>query len=372
MQWLKTERDTLLRPLQIVSGIVERRHTLPILANVLMTKKGAECAFLATDLELQITTHVANIAPVISDGADEEAAITVSARKLCDILRAVPSGEVMLALADQRLTIHAGKSRFVLQTLAAEEFPTMAQATEFSPALTVAQKTFRQLLGCTYFAMAQQDVRYYLNGMLLVIEAQKLTVVATDTHRLACASVEVDSAAPQEMIIPRKTILELQRLLEERDAPLEIDYAPGQVRFRFGQVALISKLVDGKFPDFRRVIPQGYTRSFTLKRETFQQALIRAAILTSDKFKGVRCSIMPSTLKIISTNADQEEAHEELDISYDGEAIEIGFNVTYLLDVLANVKADTLHFSLGDASASALMTLPGNADFQYVVMPMRI
>jgi DNA polymerase-3 subunit beta len=368
MQLVKTERDNLLRPLQTVSGIVERRHTLPILANLLITKNGPDVSFLSTDLELQITTRAD-----FGVGA-EQIATTVAARKLLDILRAMPSGSVSLTLNDKRLTVQSGKSRFALQTLVAEEFPTVAQAKDFGARLSVPQRTFRQLLGMVHFAMAQQDIRYYLNGMLLVVDGDQLMAIATDGHRLAFSSMKTEQAfARQEVIIPRKTILELQRLLEDIDDPLEIDIAPTQVRFTFGQVEVVSKLVEGKFPDFQRVIPKGYKNAFTIGREELQRSLQRAAILTSDKFKGVRCLVEPGQMKIMSTNADQEEAQEELEIAYQGDALDIGFNVTYLLDVLANLKVDTLEISLGsEATSSALITIPENEQFKYVVMPMRI
>jgi DNA polymerase-3 subunit beta len=367
MQLVKTERDNLLRPLQTVSGIVERRHTLPILANLLIAKQGADVSFLSTDLELQITTRAG-----FGTGS-EQASTTVAARKLLDILRAMPDGEVSLTLSDKRLTVQSGKSRFALQTLAADEFPTVAQAKDFGASLSVPQKNFRQLLGMVHFAMAQQDIRYYLNGMLLVVDGDRLMAVATDGHRLAYASTGLDESFPrQEVIVPRKTILELQRLLEDIDDPLKIEIAATQAKFTFGQVELVSKLVEGKFPDFQRVIPKGYKNAFTIGRDELQRSLQRAAILTSDKFKGVRCLISPGQMKILSTTADQEEAQEELEIAYDGDSLDIGFNVTYLLDALANLKVDTLQISLGDSTASALVTIPDNDTFKYVVMPMRI
>jgi DNA polymerase-3 subunit beta len=367
MQLVKTERDNLLRPLQTVSGIVERRHTLPILANLLITKNGADVSFLSTDLELQITTRAD-----FGVGSDQ-VATTVAARKLLDILRAMPPGEVALDLSDKRLTVRSGKSRFALQTLAADEFPTVNQSTDFGASLSVPQKTFRQLLGMVHFAMAQQDIRYYLNGMLLVVDGDQLMAVATDGHRLAFSSMKIEGSFPrQEVIIPRKTILELQRLLEDIDDNLKIDIAPTQVKFTFGQIELVSKLVEGKFPDFQRVIPKSHKNTFLIGREELQRSLQRAAILTSDMFKGVRCLIEPGQLKIMSTNADQEEAQEELEIAYQGDSVDIGFNVTYLLDVLANLKVDNLEVSLGDANSSALITIPENEEFKYVVMPMRI
>jgi DNA polymerase III subunit beta len=368
MQLVKTQRDTLLRPLQIVSGIVERRHTLPILANILIRKDGEKVSFLSTDIEVQITTH----ANVGSGG--EVAAITVAARKLLDILRALPdSGDVSLSLANKRMTVQSGKSRFALQTLAAEEFPTVAQAEHYNAKVTLPQKTLKHLFNMVHFSMAQQDIRYYLNGLLLVVDGKNVIAVATDGHRLAFCQVETDqNFQRQEVIIPRKTILELQRLLEDQDNPVELEIANNQVKLCFDNVELISKLVEGKFPDYTRVIPKGYKNNFTIDRQVLLHSLQRAAIMTSDKFKGVRCIASPGSLKISSTNADQEEAVEELEIDYGGDSVDIGFNVTYLLDVLNNLKCDSINIALGDANSSALITVPDNADFKYVVMPMRI
>ncbi|MEC4720578.1 DNA polymerase III subunit beta [Noviherbaspirillum sp. CPCC 100848] len=368
MQLVKTQRDTLLRPLQIVSGIVERRHTLPILANILIRKDGEKVSFLSTDIEVQITTH----ADVGVGG--EVAATTVAARKLLDILRALPdSGDVTLSLANKRMTVQSGKSRFSLQTLAAEEFPTVAQAEQFNAKVTLPQKTLKHLFNMVHFSMAQQDIRYYLNGLLLVVDGKNVIAVATDGHRLAFCQVETDQDfARQEVIIPRKTILELQRLLEDSDQTVDLEIANNQVKLSFADIELISKLVEGKFPDYTRVIPKGYKNNFTIDRQTLLHSLQRAAIMTSDKFKGVRCIISPGSLKISSTNADQEEAVEELEIDYGGDSIDIGFNVTYLLDVLNNLKGDNVNIALGDANSSALVTVPENGDFKYVVMPMRI
>jgi len=368
MQLVKTQRDTLLRPLQIVSGIVERRHTLPILANILIRKDGEKVSFLSTDIEVQITTHAD-----VGSGA-EAAATTVAARKLLDILRALPeSGDVTLTLANKRMTVQSGKSRFALQTLAAEEFPTVAQAEHYNAKVTLPQKTLKHLFNMVHFSMAQQDIRYYLNGLLLVVDGKNVIAVATDGHRLAFCQIETDqNFTRQEVIIPRKTILELQRLLEDLENPVDLEIANNQVKFRFDDIELISKLVEGKFPDYTRVIPKGYKNNFTIDRETLLRSLQRAAIMTSDKFKGVRCIIAPGSLKISSTNADQEEAMEELEIDYGGDSVDIGFNVTYLLDVLNNLKCDNVNIALGDANSSALITVPDNADFKYVVMPMRI
>ena len=368
MQLVKTHRDTLLRPLQIVSGIVERRHTLPILANILIRKDGERVSFLSTDIEVQITTHA-----MVGVGSDV-AATTVAARKLLDILRALPdSNDVSLTLANKRMTVQSGKSRFALQTLGAEEFPTVAQAEHYNAKVTLPQKTLKHLFNMVHFSMAQQDIRYYLNGLLLVVDGKNVIAVATDGHRLAFCQVETEQEFErQEVIIPRKTILELQRLLDDNDEPVQIEIANNQVKLTFADIELISKLVEGKFPDYTRVVPKGYKNNFTIGRDALLRSLQRAAIMTSDKFKGVRCIVTPGSMKVSSTNADQEEALEEIEIDYGGDSVDIGFNVTYLLDVLNNLKSDSVNIALGDANSSALITVPENPDFKYVVMPMRI
>ena len=367
MQLVKAARDALLKPLQVVSGIVERRQTLPILANILVSKDGERVSFTATDLEIQIQT-TAEI------GAGKDAgAITVAARKLVDILRALPESDVALTLTGKKLAIQSGKSRFNLQTLAAEEYPTVAQA-EFSADFALPAATLKYLLSMVHFSMAAQDIRYYLNGMLLVVEGSTVRAVATDGHRLAMCEVSKDGGATGkiEAIIPRKTILELMRLLPDSEDPVRVQMAANQVKLSFGPIELISKLVEGKFPDYQRVIPANNTKTFAIGREDLMHALQRAAILTTDKFKGVRMVLASGSLKITSTNADQEEAQEELEIDYAGEGLDIGFNVTYLLDVLGNLKSEQIRFALGDTLGSALITMIDSEKFKYVVMPMRI
>jgi len=366
MQLVKASRDALLKPLQVVSGIVERRQTLPILANILVRKDGERVSFTATDLEIQIQTSAD-----IGAGKDA-AATTVAARKLVDILRALPEADVALSLSNRKMAIASGRSRFNLQTLAAEEFPTVAQA-EFTADFTLPASTFKYLLSMVHFAMAQQDIRYYLNGMLLVVEGETVRAVATDGHRLALCEVAKDGASSKiEAIIPRKTVLELSRLLPDSDDPVRVQMAANQVKFSFADIELVSKLVEGKFPDYQRVLPAANTKVFAIGREDLMHALQRAAILTTDKFKGVRMVLATGSLKITSTNADQEDAQDELEIDYTGDGLDIGFNVTYLLDVLANLKTEQIRFSLGDALGSALITMPDSERFKYVVMPMRI
>lgn len=415
MQFIQAGRDAILKPLQAVAGIIERRPVTPILANVLLRRNGSEISFLACDSEIQIETS----APIAAAGG-EISATTLSARKWLDVLRSLPEdAQVSLNLQDRRAAIRAGRSRFTLQTLDATDFPVMPVAA-YSASFELTQRQLRHLFRLVHFAMAQQDVRYYLNGLLLVVDADQVTAVATDAHRLSYCRTDIpgagnvrqeaaadevaavsddapgvvqepeavslsadsgpfaesaDEPAPvicSEVILPRKTVLELQRLLTDSDDPVRIDMAINQVRLRFGELELVSRIVEGKFPDYQRVIPQGYTRRIELAREVLAASLARASILTTDKFKGVRLSLSPGTLKIQTTNAEQEEAVDEIEVEYDGEPLEIGFNVAYLLDVLANIDAGTVQMAFGDSGSSALLTIPGNEDFRYVVMPMRI
>ena len=364
----KAKRDELLAPLSAVSGIIERRHTLPILSNVLIERSGDALGFLATDIEIQIAARSAIPASA------ETRAVTVGARKLLDILRALPDGaEVTLQQQDKRLQVKAGKSRFALQTLAAEDFPRLARPAGDAANFKLEQKALRRLLSLVQYAMAQQDIRYYLNGLLMVVEEGSLKLVATDGHRLAYAALKLGGELPrQEVIVPRKTVLELTKLLAESDEPVNIELSGTQAAFSFGTIELVSKLIDGKFPDYTRVIPTGHKNKLQAGREPLRQALQRAAILSNEKFRGVRWVVGDGSLKIVSSNAEQEEAHEELEVDYKGDSLDIGFNVNYLLDVLNNVAGEGIDCAFGDAASSALITYGSEKDFKYVVMPMRI
>jgi DNA polymerase-3 subunit beta len=368
MVLVKAKRDEILGPLSAVSGIIERRHTLPILSNVLIDRAADALSFLATDIEIQITAR-SNLA-----ATEEARSLTVGARKLVDILRALPeSAEVTLQQQDKRLLVKAGKSRFTLQTLPAEDFPRLAKPAGEAARFSLGQKSLRRLLGLVQYAMAQQDIRYYLNGLLMVVEDRGLKLVATDGHRLAFASLMLEADLPrQEVIVPRKTVLELSKLLAETDDEVKIELSSTQAAFSFGSVELVSKLVDGKFPDYTRVIPTQHKNKLQIEREPLRQALLRAAILSNEKFRGVRWVLADGSLKIVSSNAEQEEAHEELEVKYSGDALDIGFNVNYLLDVLNNVSGNEIECAFGDSSSSALISYSSEKDFKYVVMPMRI
>lgn len=368
---LKTRKDILLKPLQAAVGVVERKHTLPILSNVLIEADRNRVAFVATDLELQITTWMEDESAEIA----AQTAFTVSARKLLDICRSLPDSEALnLDLDGEQLKLKAGKSRFSLQTLPARDFPKLQIADGEGISFSLPQGRLRHLLGRVQYAMAVQDIRYYLNGMLMSLQGDKLIVASTDGHRLAvdASKLEQPPEGGMDVILPRKTVQELIKLLSDNDEPVHIQMASGQVVIRHPSFELRSKVVDGKFPDWQRVVPTGYGMSFHIQRQRLGQALNRAAILTNEKYRGVRLALTEGSLRIVCSNNEQEEAQEELDIEYAKEPLDIGFNVQYLQDVLNNIDADTVTCSFGDPTSSMLITLPGEDHFRYVVMPMRI
>lgn len=364
---LQAERDALLKPLQAVTGIVERRHTLPILSNVLLENVHGQTNILATDLEIQINTSGPH-----SEAGDFR--ITTNAKKLQDILRALPdSSLVALDWAQNRLTLKAGKSRFALQTLPAEDFPLMSVGENVSAAFSLPQEAFKNMLSQVQYSMAVQDIRYYLNGLLMQVEGDQLRLVATDGHRLAYSSTTIDADLPKaEVILPRKTVLELFKLLNHPAEPITVELLNNQVRFRCNDTVIVSKVVDGKFPDFNRVIPLDNDKIFLVNRSQLLGALERAAILANEKFRGARLLLAPGLLSVVCSNNEQEEAREELEIAYQGGELEVGFNISYLMDVLRNVHADDMQLAFGDANRSTLFTIPNNPNFKYIVMPMRI
>lgn len=370
MKLVQIKRDALLKPLQAVTGIVEKRHTLPILSNVLIERKQEKLLLVATDLEIQISTGFA----IEGKKSGEDTKLTVSARKLQDILRALPEdAEAALEAQNNRLQVRAGKSRFNLQTLPANDFPVLADPGNQLAKISMSQKQLRDLLLLVQYAMAQQDIRYYLNGLLLVLEGKHVRVIATDGHRLSYASgQQQQEQEKREVILPRKAVQELAKLLADSEDPVEVELYASQVVFRFANVELVTKVIDGKFPDYSRVIPTNYQKHITLERAQLLQSLQRAAILSNEKFRGVRWVLTAGSLRISCTNNEQEEAQEELEIAYTGEPLDVGFNITYLLDVLNNVQDETVECAFGDANSSMLITLPKNSEFRYVVMPMRI
>ncbi len=371
MLLIKTNKDTLLKPLQTVTGIVERRQTLPILSNVLIQQNQEKTSFLTTDLEIQIKTTT------VHDSSDHpNFSLTVAAKKLQDILRSLAGDpEVTLTRKDDHLQVKSGHSAFNLQILPAEDFPEIAEEAKSEVVVTLKQKDLKKLLHHVQFAVAQQDIRYYLNGLLLLIEQQHLIGVGTDGHRLAYIANDLDgNHDKQEVILPRKAVFELSKLLSDSDDPVEIDYFQNKIRFSFSDIVLTSKVIDGKFPDYNRVIPTKNTKQFEINRLVFLQALQRVSILSnqSEKFRGVRLIITPNSLRIVCKNNEQEEAQEELEIGYQDESIDISLNITYLLDLLNNVDTETVQCAFEGPNSSVLITIPGNEEFKYIVMPMRI
>lgn len=368
MLLMKINKEEFLKPLQSVAGIVERRHTLPILSNVLIQIGNQNIAFVATDLEIQITAMLEN------KQDNSESAITVSAKKLQDIVRALPeNSEISFSSKDSRLQLRAGKSQFNLQTLPAEDFPKLALSDELVSEISISQTMLKQLFNQVQYAMAQQDIRYYLNGLLLVLEPGFVKVVATDGHRLSLASMSMETINQSaEAILPRKTVTELIKLLGDTEEEVKINLGKNLVTFTFGNINLVSKVIEGKFPDYNKVIPSNYNNHVVLDRLTMLHAMQRASILSNEKFRGVRMVLTQNSMRVICNNTEQEEAEEELEIEYVDEPLDIGFNVTYLLDVLNNINTKEVDCSFGDANSSCLITVPGDDRFKYVVMPMRI
>ena len=364
---IKIDRGLLLKPLGNVSGIVEKRHALPILSNLLLESQQGKLKFTATDLEMQISTH-------IKTELTDDFQITVSAKKLFDITRALPEdSKIDIQIEENKVTVKAKKSRFNLQTLPSQDYPVMKKDEKDAVELQVPQKDFKALLKQVDFAMAQQDIRYYLNGLLIEVKEKNINIVGTDGHRLSFTSLALKTPTkPIQVIVPRKTIVELVKLLNDTDDPLEISFSTNQVNFKFNDIDLITKIIDGKFPDYNRVIPDGHNNIFNIDRSLLLDSMLRASILSNDKYRGIRMVVEDNNLKLVSNNSEQEQAEEELEIDYKGDKIDIGFNVTYLIDVLTNIQSNQLTIAFNDSSSSCLVTIPNNEKYKYVVMPMRI
>ncbi len=359
-------REALLKPLQAVIGVVERRQTMPILSNVLIIAKDGQLAVTATDLEVELVAETD-----VETESDGE--ITVSGRKLLDICRALPEGaDVNVSLSGEKLSVRTGRSKFNLVTLPAAEFP-VVEDIKAGQTITVSQEALGRLIDKTHFSMAQQDVRYYLNGMLLETGGSQLRAVATDGHRLALCQVDLDGEEldEQQVIVPRKGVLELQRLLSGEGA-LNIELGSNHVRIQLDGIRFTSKLIDGRFPEYDRVIPKESSNELKADRTEFKSALQRTAILSNEKYRGIRLVIRDSGVVLQAHNPEQEEAEEELAVEYSGEDIEIGFNVNYLLDALGAVEGDDVTLSVQDSNSSCLIRQPGKDDCTFVVMPMRL
>lgn len=364
---LTLSRDQLLKPLQQVAGVVEKRQTLPVLSNILLVVDGGKLSMTGTDLEVEL------VARQDLDGNFQDGEITVPARKLLDICKSLPANaDVELKLDNQKLTVKSGKSRFSLSTLAASEFPNLEENVgNFS--FTISKANLKKVIDKTAFAMAQQDVRYYLNGMLFEVRQGVLRTVATDGHRLAmCDELAIADGEKVQVIVPRKGVLELSRLLNDLDGDITVTLGSNHIRVSGGNVTFTSKLIDGKFPDYERVLPKGGDKIVLANRDELRQSMQRAAILSNEKYRGVRVQLSSGSLKILANNPDQEEAEEEVSVEYAGNSLEIGFNVSYLLDVLNTLNEATVQLTFGDSNSSALVQEQEGRDAQYVVMPMRL
>ena len=361
------DRETLLKPLQQVIGVVERRQTLPVLGNLLMVADNNGLVITATDLEVEIQSRV-------GIEIDEPGEITLPARKLVDICKALPEGaRIQFSITDQKAQIRSGKSRFTLATLPAADFP-LVENIKGDCSFTIPQNRLKELIERTQFSMAQQDVRYYLNGLMLEISNGLLRGVATDGHRLALCDMPVDIRVSEtrQVIVPRKGIQELLRLLESNDELVQVDVGSNHIGISNADIRFSSKLVDGRFPDYDRVVPKGGDKLVLADRELLRQALSRTSILSNEKYRGIRLNLEKNIIKIQAHNPEQEEADEEFEVDYAGAGLEIGFNVTYLLDVLSSVRSDHVEITLSDSNSSCLMREPGTEQYRYVVMPMRL
>ncbi|KAA5942073.1 DNA polymerase III subunit beta [Pantoea sp. Bo_2] len=361
------EREQLLKPLQQVSGPLGGRPTLPILGNLLLQVTEGSLLLTGTDLEMEMVARVA------LTQAHEPGSTTVPARKFLDICRGLPDGaEITLALEGDRMLVRSGRSRFSLSTLPASDFPNLddwQSEVEF----TLPQATLKRLIEATQFSMAHQDVRYYLNGMMFETEGEELRTVATDGHRLAVCSMPIGQALPSHsVIVPRKGVIELLRLLDGGENPLQVQIGGSNIRAHVGDYIFTSKLVDGRFPDYRRVLPKNPDKVLEAGCDLLKQAFARAAILSNEKFRGVRLYITENQLKITANNPEQEEAEEMLDVSYNGTELEIGFNVSYVLDVLNALKCENVRLLLTDSVSSVQIEDVASPAAAYVVMPMRL
>ena len=361
------EKETLLNPLQQVIGAVEKRQTMPALSNVLLRTTENTLTLTATDLEIELVSHVAMV-------IDEPGEITVPARKLLDICKSLPNDSLInFSVKDAKALVQSGRSRFSLATLPAADFPALDNISSVH-SFEIAQKTLSDIIDKTAFAMAQQDVRYYLNGLMLEISSNYLRAVATDGHRLAYCEKETtaDIADIKQVILPRKGVLELVRLLNNSDDIAKITLGSNHLQVEFDGLRLTSKLIDGRFPDYNRVIPTDGNNVISADRDQLRQALIRASILSNEKYRGIRLILEKNLVKLQAQNPDQEEADVELEVDYNGDDIEIGFNVNYMLDVLNVTQSDTVNAALRDSNSSFLLTYPDQDDCKYVIMPMRL
>ena len=360
-------REELLPVLQIVCGVVERRQTLPILSNLLVSVDEKSLRFTATDMEVELSDTIEKPFGIAGEA-------TLPARKLLDICRTLPEDAVInIDLGNERAQVNSGKSRFTLSTLPSREYP-LIELNDAQAEFTISQGRLKSLLDKTAFAMAQQDVRYYLNGLLLELDGNKIRAVATDGHRLALSDAinETKLEQPLQIIIPRKGVLELTRLLKDNDEEIKVQISANHIRINQHPLQFTSKLIDGKFPDYSRVVPETGKTPVLADRESLRQSLTRASILSNEKYRGVRILLEKGKLKAIAHNPEQEEAEEEIEVEYQGNDLEIGFNVSYLLDALGIIKTGKVKITINDPNSSCLLLPEDNEDTKYVVMPMRL
>ena len=367
---LTIKRESIIQPLTYVNSVVERRQTLPILANAYLKLEDNRMWITGTDLEVEITTSIDNI------GVDEEGECTITAQKFLDICRALPDdAQIKLQSEKSKVLIQSKRSRFTLQSLPSDDFPRI-EIQNWQERFTISQEKLKQLIDNTSFSMAQQDVRYYLNGLLFEISKDKLVSVATDGHRLSKSETVIsgsDNKEARQAIIPRKAITELNRLLSASDENVTVELNDNHIRFTFAQIIFTSKLIDGKFPDYKSVMSAKLPVKLVLDRKEFYQTLLRASILTNDKFRGIRLALKDSVLKVASTNPEQEEANDEMPLSnYSGPEMEIGFNVNYLMDILKVLDSEKVELSVKDGNSSCTLNVPDDTKSQYLVMPMRL
>lgn len=361
------KREDILAPLQQVIGAVERRQTLPILGNVLVKSSGGDLSLTATDLEIEMVAK-------INSQVSEDFQTTIPARKLLDICKALPdSSDITFSIEENRVSLVSGRSRFTLASLPAKDFPGLDEIEE-QQSISIPQAKMKSLFDQTSFAMAQQDVRYYLNGILMEMSADKIKLVATDGHRLALGEHKFETGVSEDrqIIIPRKAVLELSRLLDNSDSPVRVGISQNHIRLETGSLVFTSKLIDGKFPDYKRVIPVDGNKTLEVEREQLKQSMSRIAILSNEKYRGIRLTLSAGNLSIQANNPDQEEAEEELSVSYDEDDMEIGFNVTYIIDVLNVLDSKKVRIKLKDSNSSCIISDSEDSSCLYVVMPMRL
>ena len=362
-----TERENLLEPLQQIASVVERRQTLPILANILINAGKGTLQMTATDLEVELKTQA-------KAECEGEMDFTVPARKLLDITKALPEGaKITVDVESDKVKLQSGRSRFSLGVLPAQDYPVIEPIPSNS-VLTLKESLFKRLIEKTQFAMAQQDVRYYLNGMLLEISKGDIRTVATDGHRLAMSQSEgaVTKDIDIQVIMPRKAVIELGRLLRDQDEDIKIELSNSYIKVLLNNAVFTSKLIDGRFPEYQRVMPSGSDKEVEAEKTILRQSLTRASILSNEKYRGIRFFLQKDVLQLQAHNPEQEEAEEEVEIDYQGEEIKIGFNVGYLLDAISAIEEDSVIIELKDSNSSALMYGKGNSESRYVIMPMRI